>query len=149
MQALQCSEVFISRNGWRGISRGSWLERHLRGVHVPDDIGDPMLHPLGKEGQANSVISLPELWVRTQLTHHTVPIIRLGCSKNRAEYSAPLPGTTATGPERWGESCPVEGGEPRESCPCSRVRWQIGRVSEAALHLHSTLPAAGLPTGTL
>jgi hypothetical protein len=28
---------------------GSWLGRRLLGMHVPDNIWDPMLHPLGKE----------------------------------------------------------------------------------------------------
>ena len=34
------SEVFLSRSGWRPISQESWLGRHLRGVHIPDNIRD-------------------------------------------------------------------------------------------------------------
>ena len=40
VQAFQCSEVFLSRSGWRQISQESWLGRHLRGVHIPDAIRD-------------------------------------------------------------------------------------------------------------
>lgn len=122
------------------VSQGSWLENHLRSVHVPDSMGEPDASSPGGKSDRPTPSSLPLSWGPNQLIHHMSPASDLAAARTERNTQL-LSGlqrqvprdARAFAPWRFEE----RGAGLRGSGPCCRVLWRTGCVPHSrASHGH-------------